>query len=154
MATRRAREEPEASSSDETPFETALEELEALVTRLEGGDLTLADLADRYIRHLEDIGKSRGTCFGYSMDMQVAVKHFGAGAKVAKLTPAKVKNYFEADAVVNNRAGKARAKPTIDKLRRVFRQSLMWAASEGLVPSAPVPEDYIPSGKRKKQPAS
>ena len=37
-----------------------------------GESITLGQLADKYIKHLQQDGKSAGTVFSYSMDMQIA----------------------------------------------------------------------------------
>jgi hypothetical protein len=112
------------------------------------GDLTMAQLAERYIASLRDAGKGLGTQFSYSIDIAVAVKHFGAETAVATLTSRKVANYFDSDAVTKTRTGKAKAKPGIDKTRRVLRLALVWAAEQGLIAEAPIPESAMPRSKK------
>jgi hypothetical protein len=112
------------------------------------GDLTMAQLAERYIASLRDAGKGLGTQFSYSIDIAVAVKHFGEDAAVATLTSRKVQNYFDSDAVTKTRTGKAKAKPGIDKTRRVLRLALVWAAEQGLIAEAPIPESAMPRAKK------
>jgi hypothetical protein len=106
------------------------------------GTLTMRELADGYVAALVAAGKGLGTQFSYSIDLAVAVKHFGADTAVADLTERKVLNFFESDAVTKTRSGKAKAKPTIDKTRRVFRLAAIWAGAAGLVP-----EKYLPRHK-------
>ncbi len=115
------------------------------------GGITMADLADRYVTGLREAGKGLGTQFSYSIDLAVAVKHFGPDAPVASLSARKVQNYFDSDAVTKTRSGKAKAKPGIDKTRRVLRLALDWATAEGLIPESPVPESARP--KRGKNDA-
>ncbi len=105
---------------------------------------TMAELAERYIAHLEDAGKSAGTTRSYGQDLQTAVAHFGANTKISTLTPAKVAAYFEADVVMKKKSGKPKAKPTFLKTQRVLRLALVWAAEAGLIENAPIPE---PSAK-------
>ena len=100
----------------------------------------LATLAESYLAHLEEVGKSRGTVFSYSMDLAIAVKHFGPDAPLAKITEGKVKRYFESDVVTKKKNGQAKAKPSVDKTRRVLRLALVWAAEQGLIPEAPIPQ--------------
>ncbi len=111
------------------------------------GSLTMATLADRYIASLRDAGKGLGTQFSYQIDLAVAVRHFGAETDVATLTARKVENYFDSDAVTKTRTGKPKAKPGIDKTRRVLRLALVWAAEQGLIASAPIPESALPKRK-------
>ena len=112
------------------------------------GSLTMASLAERYIASLRDAGKGLGTQFSYQIDLAVAVRHFGADTDVATLTARKVENYFESDAVTKTRTGKPKARPGIDKTRRVLRLALVWAAEQGLIASAPIPESALPKRKQ------
>ncbi len=112
------------------------------------GSLTMASLANRYIASLRDAGKGLGTQFSYQIDLAVAVRHFGADIDVATLTARKVENYFESDAVTKTRTGKPKARPGIDKTRRVLRLALVWAAEQGLIASAPIPESALPKRKQ------
>ena len=45
--------------------------------------------------------------------------------------------FFESDAVTKTRKGRAKAKPTVDKTRRVLRLALEWAAARKLIEAAP-----------------
>ena len=105
---------------------------------------TMAELAERYIAHLEDAGKSAGTTRSYGQDLQTAVTHFGPQTDINALTAAKVAAYFEADVVMKKRSGKPKAKPTFLKTQRVLRLALVWAAEAGLIENAPIPK---PSAK-------
>ena len=102
--------------------------------------ITIGELADSYLRHLEAIGKSAGTVFSYGIEMKTAVKRFGAGTKVTSLTTKKVQDYFESGAVTKNRKGKPKSKLTIDKTRRVLRLALTWLAEVGVLKEAPIPD--------------
>jgi hypothetical protein len=103
-------------------------------------DLTLADLAEKYIRHLDDQGKSPGTCSSYGAELKLAIKHFGAETAIASITPAQVREYFESKAVTKLRTGKKKSQLSIDKTRRVLRLALVWAAEKKWIASAPIPE--------------
>ena len=115
--------------------------------------VTMDELAEAYLKGLEEAGKSRGTVFGYSIDLALAVRHFGEKAKLSGLTQKKITAYFESDAVTKTRSGKPKAKPTIDKARRVLRLALVWAAEQGWIAAAPIPEAYRRrrSGTKKAQ---
>lgn len=115
---------------------------------------TVGQLVERHLRALEAAGKSRGTVFGYSVDLGLATRHFGEKTKAGALTERKIAAYFEADIVTRTRTGKPKAKPTIDKHRRAFRQMMEWAASEGLIAAAPIPEKYRPRRTRDAEPAT
>jgi hypothetical protein len=103
-------------------------------------DLTLADLAERYIKHLEDSGKSPGTCSSYTAELRLAIKELGAETKIAGITPEQVGAFFSSKVVTKLRSGRAKAKPSVDKTRRVLRLALVWAAEKKWIKSAPIPE--------------
>jgi RNA 3'-terminal phosphate cyclase len=103
-------------------------------------DLTLADLAERYIKHLEDEGKSPGTCSSYTAELRLAIKELGAETKITGITSEQVGAFFSSKAVTKLRSGRAKAKPSVDKTRRVLRLALVWAAEKKLIKSAPIPE--------------
>jgi hypothetical protein len=104
-------------------------------------DITLEDLAARYFQHLEDVGKSNGTLFSYKLELVTALDEIGKDTKLADLSPTKVLDYFVSDRVTKTRSGVLKAKPTVDKTRRVLRLALVWAQEAGLVDKAPLPED-------------
>ena len=104
-------------------------------------DMTLEDLAARYPQHLEDAGKSAGTTFSYRLELILALDELGKDTKLADLSPTKVLDYFASDRVTKTRTGVQKAKPTVDKTRRVLRLALVWAQDAGLVEKAPLPED-------------
>jgi hypothetical protein len=103
-------------------------------------DITLEDLAGKYLQHLEDAGKSNGTLFSYKLELVTALDEIGKDTKLADLTPTRVLEYFNSDRVMKTRTGVQKARPTFLKTQRVLRLALQWAQDAGLVESAPVPE--------------
>ena len=101
---------------------------------------TLADLCRRYIQHMEKEGKSPGTVSSYTAELKLACKHLGAETRISAITANKVQAYFEGDAVTKLRSGKPKAKPSIDKTRRVLRLALAFAVSQKLIAATPIPE--------------
>lgn len=104
------------------------------------GDLTLSDLAERYLAHMEEAGKSSGTIFSYRLELQTAMAELGSETKVADLTPERVMLYFGSDRVNKTRTGKSKSPLSIAKSQRVLRLALVWAQSAGLIEAAPLPE--------------
>ena len=126
-------------------------------TRLEQADspkptkrLTLANLAEQYLRHLEEIGKSHGTLFSYGMEMRVACAELGEKTKLTALTPKKVGVFYESDRVTKLKSGKPKSQLSIDKTRRVLRLALVWAVEQGWIEKAPIPEAEKPAKKPAK----
>jgi len=104
------------------------------------GELTLARLADAYLAHMGEAGKSPGTCFSYAMELKTAQAELGAETLVGALTPEQVATYFASARVTLLKSGQPKAQPSIDKTRRVLRLALVWAAEQGLIEKAPLPE--------------
>ena len=48
--------------------------------------------------------------------------------------------YYGSKPVTKLRSGKSKAKPSIDKTRRVIRLALVWAVEKKLLKAAPIPE--------------
>jgi hypothetical protein len=99
--------------------------------------LTLATLAERYLEHMEQDGKSVGTCFSYTMELKSAIAEIGGDTLVAEITPHLIEKFNACDRVMLLKSGKPKAQPSIDKTRRVIRLALTWAAQTGLIASAP-----------------
>jgi hypothetical protein len=104
-------------------------------------DITLEDLAGKYLLHLEDAGKSNGTLFSYKLELVTALDEIGRETKLSDLTPTRVLEFFVSDRVMKTRTGVAKAAPTYKKTRRVLRLALVWAQDAGLIERAPLPED-------------
>ena len=102
--------------------------------------VTLAMLAGQFLEHLERQDKSHGTLFSYGIELKTACKELGGDTLIASLTPEQVAAYFESPRVTLLKSGKPKAKPSIDKTRRVLRLALVWAVEQGWLESAPLPE--------------
>src|SRR5882672_4421319 len=107
------------------------------------GPLTLADLSGRYLTHLAEGEWSGGTIASYSMELKTAMGGLGAQTLLSEITAERVQTYFDCKRVTKLKSGKAKAKPSIDKTRRVLRLALVWAEEAGLVAKAPIPEGPV-----------
>ena len=101
--------------------------------------LTLAQVAAGYLAHIEKVGKSPSTIASYRADLGVAFRHFGRDNAAGAITPAQVAEFNECDTVTKTRTGKPKAKPGVDKTRRVLRLALAWAEQASLIEKAPIP---------------
>lgn len=104
------------------------------------GDATLEQLAEGYLAHLEQTGKSQGTVFSYRLELVVALGELGRETRLLDLTPEKVLAFFVSDRVTKTRTGVLKARVSVLKTQRVLRQALVWAAETGLLEAAPLPE--------------
>jgi len=104
-------------------------------------DITLADLAERYLASMERGGKSNGTIFSYKLELALALGELGAETKLADLTPEKVMLFFGCARVQRKRNGKQKSPLSVAKSQRVLRLALVWAQGAKLIERAPLPED-------------
>ncbi len=108
---------------------------------------TLNDVAAGYLGWLDKEGAGTGTISSYGAELKLAMRELGEQTPIAQLTADRVGEYFESAPVTLTRSGKRKAKPTIDKSRRVLRLALMWAKEEGLIKVAPLPESATKPAK-------
>src|SRR6185436_10933895 len=94
------------------------------VAQITNDTLTLGYLAREYVQHLEAVDKSPSTVFGYKMDLDIAQSEMGADTPLAVLTEDWIRKYYECERVTRTKSGAPKAKPTIDKTRRVLRLAL------------------------------
>jgi hypothetical protein len=74
------------------------------------------------------------------MELKTAMDELGETTPIADIMVERVQEYFDSARVTKLRSGKHKAKPSIDKTRRVLRLALCWAAERGIVAAAPIPE--------------
>jgi hypothetical protein len=116
--------------------------------------ITLAELSERYLQHLEAEGRSRGTVFSYSMELNVAQRELNADRSIGAISRADIENYNASDRVMKLKNGKPKAAPSYLKTQRVLRLALAWAAQTGLIatsPAEPVEEPAPTTEKRTKK---
>jgi hypothetical protein len=108
-------------------------------------EMTLADLADHYLAHLEAT-KSAGTALSYKMELDRAVEFLGADTTIGSLTPDDVRRFNASKIVMCKKDGKAKAQPSYLKTQRVLRLALVWAANDRKwLESAPIPVETAES---------
>ena len=89
--------------------------------KAKSADITLEDLAAKFLEHLKASGKSQGTLFSYKLELVTALDELGKDTPLATLTPALVLGYFTSDRVMKTRTGVQKARPTFLKTQRVFK---------------------------------
>lgn len=126
-----------AVTFERTPAPTPEPEAATAEPELAEGEITLAGLAKRYVVSMQRLGKTESTCASYANDLALAQRVLGEHAVISKITIEDVRRFNESDEVTKLRSGKPRAKPTIDKARRVLRLALCWAAEKKFIDAAP-----------------
>jgi hypothetical protein len=106
---------------------------------------TLHDVMQGFLAWLDADGAGPGTLDSYGMECKLALREIGAETLLCDLTTERVQAYFECDRVLRTRANKPKAKSSVAKTRRVFRQALLWAQDEKLIEAAPLPKPVIAS---------
>ena len=102
--------------------------------------ITLAELADRYLAHMQEAGKSPGTCFSYGMELKTAQAELGAETPIGAITSIGIERFNTCDRVMKLRSGLPKAEPSFMKTRRVLRLALLWAVEAQLLAAYPLPE--------------
>ena len=107
---------------------------------------TLHEAAQIYLEHLKTQGKKERTLYTYNRDFMQIEAHFGADRKLTSIMPQHVGKFFKSDELLKLPDGKPRAKPTVDKTKRVLRMFLVWAKETGRIDKLPLPKD-TPMGR-------
>jgi hypothetical protein len=113
--------------------------------------ITLAELSERYLQHLEAEGRSRGTVFSYSMELNVAQRELNADRSIGAISRADIENYNASDRVMKLKNGKPKAAPSYLKTQRVLRLALAWAAQTGLIATSPAEPIEAPAPTTEKR---
>lgn len=119
--------------------------------------MALAQLAEKYVEHLETQGKSAGTVWSYANELKLAMKEIGADKPIASITRDDVTAFYNCARVTLLKSGKPKSQLSIDKTRRVLRMALVWAQGQGWIEAAPLPKteatepDEAPAPKATKK---
>ena len=111
---------------------------------------TLHQAVKAYIEHLRTQGKTERTLYTYGKDFEQIEAFFGAERKLTSILTPHVGKFFKSDALLKLPNGRERAKPTVEKTKRVLRMFLIWAKDTGRIEKLPLPKD-TPMGRSVKK---
>jgi hypothetical protein len=111
--------------------------------------ITLAELTARYTKHMEEVGKSRGTVFSYESELRLAQRALGEERSIGAITREDVETFNNSSYVTTMRNGCLKSQLSIDKTRRVLRLALKWAAQTGLIATSPAEPIETDAGEKK-----
>jgi site-specific recombinase XerD len=111
---------------------------------------TLHQATQAYLKHLKNQGKKEATLFTYGKDLEQIETFFGADRKLNGIRIPQVGKFMKSDALLKLPSGKKRAKPTVEKTKRVLRMFLIWAKETGRINKLPLPKD-TPMGRSSKE---
>ena len=101
---------------------------------------TLHEAAQAFLEHLRGQGKTERTLYTYGKDFEQIEAFFGAERKLTSILTPHVGKFFKSDALLKLPSGKERAKPTVEKTKRVLRMFLVWAQETGRIEKLPLPK--------------
>jgi hypothetical protein len=113
--------------------------------------ITLAELTDRYTKHMEDAGKSRGTVFSYESELRLAQRELGADLSIGAITRDAIETFNNSPRVTLLKSGRPKSQLSIDKTRRVLRLALKWAADTKLIDVSPAERIEEPAPTTEKR---
>ena len=119
-------------------------------------ELELSIGIQKFIEHLEAIGKRPSTIGTATRTLKLFEEHLGADKVIAKIMPVHVSGFFKSEAATKLK-GKPRAKASILQIRRIVRSALVWWHEQGYVASLPLPKDekkFLEPRKTKKADAA
>jgi len=99
--------------------------------------ITLSELTERYVKHMEGAGKTRGTVFSYESELKLAQRELGADIRIGALTRDDITVFNNCARVTLLKSGRAKSQLSVDKSRRVLRLALKWAEDEKLIATSP-----------------
>ena len=111
---------------------------------------TLHEAAQAFLEHLRAQGKTERTLYTYGKDFEQIEAFFGAERKLTSILTPHVGKFFKSDALLKLPSGKERAKPTVEKTKRVLRMFLVWAKETGRIEKLPLPKG-TPMGRSLKK---
>ncbi len=101
---------------------------------------TLKKAADAYLEHLTASGTKPTTTSVYRKALDLAITHFGEEREISSLLLPQVGKFYASDLVNKLPSGKPKADPTVKQIKRVFRQCLEFAKSQGWITDLPIPK--------------
>ncbi len=112
---------------------------------------TLHEAGQAYLEYLKSQGKKERTVYTYRKDLQQIEAFFGADREFKGILAPHVGKFLRSDALLKLPSGKERAKPTLDKTKRVLRMFLVWAVETGRIEKLPLPKGAALGRSVKKE---
>jgi site-specific recombinase XerD len=98
------------------------------------------ELVDKYLKSLEEAGKSDKTISVYRRYLKLTTNHFGADRDITSILLPQVGKFFKSDAVNKGKNGKDRSEITSRQICRTFRQMMVFALTQKLIENLPMPK--------------
>ena len=112
---------------------------------------TLKEVAEDYIDALVFTETKASTIKVYRKALDLAIEHFGEQRKIDSIMVTHVGKFYASKEVNFLSNGKPKAAATVKQIKRVFRQCLDFAFTQGLISSLPVPKAELTHARFKDE---
>lgn len=106
--------------------------------------ITMKNAVEKYLGHIEGLGKSKSTCYTVGLDLRMLIANMGEDKELAKILPVHVAGFFKSEPV--NKIGdppRDRRPATVLQIKRITRQFLVWAEEQGYMANVPLPKTEL-----------
>ncbi len=101
---------------------------------------TLKEATEAYLEHLASGGTKPTTITVYRKALDLAITHFGEERELSSILLPQTGKFYAGDLVNKLPSGKPKADPTVKQIKRVFRQCLEFAKTQGWLTDLPIPK--------------
>ena len=104
-------------------------------------NITMKAAVEKYLKHLEEIGKSNSTRYTVQLDLGMLTAYLGEEKELAKILPVHIAGFFKTEPV--NKIGdppRDRRPATVLQIKRITRQFLVWAQDQSYLTNVPLPK--------------
>ena len=103
---------------------------------------TLKDAIPEYLKKLEQEGKTKSTRYTVKLDLGYLLQHLGNKKELQNILTVHISSFFKSD-FVNKTKDKPRSIHTINQIKRITRQFLVWAKDEKYIDNLPLTKDEM-----------
>ena len=107
-------------------------------------NINMKNAVEKYLEHLEEIGKSNSTRYTVQLDLGMLTAYLGEEKELAKILPVHIAGFFKSEPV--NKIGdppRDRRPATVLQIKRITRQFLVWAQEQGYLETIPLPKSEM-----------
>jgi len=111
---------------------------------------TIKTAIENYLTEINASDKAKTTKYTFGNCLSIMQTHFGDDKEVKNILPVHMAGYFKSEGVMGT-TDKPKAKPTVDQIKRIARQFLVWAQGQGYIEKLPLPKEEMEIEKRKAE---
>ena len=117
---------------------------------------TLKQACEEFLEYLKTQNKAERSLYTYGKDLEQIRAFFGEEKELKKILIPHVGKFLKSDELLKKKGKDGelldRAKPTIDKTKRIFRMLMIWAREQGYIEHLPLPKELeVNKGKIKEE---